>query len=402
MMLAATALTLCMFATPDDGWIRSQWTDDQGRLEVAARRYESSQDPALPSIWLIGVTHVGDAHFYDQLVELMDGTDVVIYESVLPPGGTPPSLEAIDQRAAATAQTASLLASLHAGLPREQLVSWNAANKALTSRDRRIANLARDLSRDGWGVPWRFHSTDDGSAAIGSFGADGRIGGTGDDADLVELIPTEDQSSDHAALQRKMADMMGLAFQLDALDYGDRRWRPGDMRIDQVQEAFEQRGASVEGLTGLMAGTGLMGGLVHGVLDAIPVLDGLFGGRVVDTMQVIIIEMLGQEELIDGALDMQGDVFREVIINMRNDAALAAVDRAAADMTPGSSIAVLYGGGHMPQMAETMEGPRGYQAVETRWHPAITFNISESPLSPAEVAMLRGWLDSMGSSFFGR
>ena len=151
-----------------------------------------------------------------------------------------------------------------------------------------------------------------------------------------------------------------------------------------------------------MAGTGLMGGLVHGVLDAIPVLDGLFGGRVVDTMQVIIIEMLGQEELIDGALDMQGDVFREVIINMRNDAALAAVDRAAADMTPGSSIAVLYGGGHMPQMAETMEGPRGYQAVETRWHPAITFNISESPLSPAEVAMLRGWLDSMGSSFFGR
>jgi hypothetical protein len=54
-------------------------------LEIAARTFVSSA-PGAPSIVLVGVSHVGEHKLYAGLQSLLDGHDVVLYESVKPPG----------------------------------------------------------------------------------------------------------------------------------------------------------------------------------------------------------------------------------------------------------------------------------------------------------------------------
>ena len=401
MWLVASILALT--SVSDDAWIRSQWTDQHGQLEVAARRYEPADAQAQqPAVWLIGVTHIGDAAFYSALEELMDGMDVVVYESVLPPGGTPPQLEIEKKRAEATLATAKLLASLYAGLEPSDMCTWTHAHQALSQRDARLGNMARELSRDGWGVPWHLVHDHKGVVRIESWGADAQPGGKDDSTDIRVVVPAESPEEDHGELQRKLGDMLGLSFQLDVLNYGDPRWVPGDLRMDQVAAAFEDRGESVQELTGLMSGTGLAGRMVHGMVEAMPMIDVMFGGRVVDTFHVILIEMLGQESLVEGALSVYGDTFREVIIDLRNEAALAAMDRAVSDRADVAEVGVLYGGGHMAHMAQLMQGPRNYQLVETRWFPAITFDVNASPLSEMEVTMLRNWFGAMGARMFAQ
>ncbi len=399
MFLAASVVSMAVVS--DDAWIRSQWTDQRGHLEVAARRYEPVDvESEQPAVWLIGVTHIGDAEFYTALDDLMDGMDLVVYESVLPPGGTPPEHEA--DKAAATLATAELLASLYAGLPPADTTTWTHAHQALRRQDARLGNMAVELSRDGWGVPWHFSQDAQGVVWITSLGADGRPGGVEDAADIQVQVPAVLQDEDNGELQRSLANMLELSFQLDALDYGEPSWVPGDLRIDQVAAAFEARGESVQELTGLMSGTGLSGRMVHGMLKAMPMIDALFGGRVVDTFRVVLIEMLGQESLVNGALGMYGDAFREVIIDLRNEAALAAMDRALVERTGVEEVGVLYGGGHMAHMAELMQDARDYQVVETRWFPAISFDVSTSPLSSMEVSMLRNWIGTMGARMFAQ
>ena len=40
-----------------------------------------------------------------------------------------------------------------------------------------------------------------------------------------------------------------------------------------------------------------------------------------------------------------------------------------------------------------------YKVVDERWLPAITIELDESPLTRAEVDMLRGWIGSIGRGF---
>ena len=69
-------------------WTRKAESENQVSLEIASRKYIAEDKP---DIWLVGVVHIGDASYYEKVSELLDGMDMVLYESVMPTGSRPPA-----------------------------------------------------------------------------------------------------------------------------------------------------------------------------------------------------------------------------------------------------------------------------------------------------------------------
>jgi len=389
MMLAAIAMTITCGGEP---WIRSAWDEHGGRLELAARVWDRSNGQQ--RLWLVGVSHIGDPAFYEAVAEILDEADIVVFESVLPEGATPPGGEDDAARAASTERTAGLLADTAGDASAASWASWVTGEAV----DPRIRAMLRPLSRDGWGRPWVIRPPqDDQPGMVVSLGADGRVGGVDHDADIAIAILPEQSTEDGSSLQRVMADSLGLVFQLDHLPYGDPRWVPGDLTIRELHEAFDHRGTGVVELTNLMAGRGLAGGLVHGVFKMLPTVDALFGGRIADTMRIVFIELLSDENAVKAAMDMQGPDFEEVLLDLRNERAMD-VALQIADRDGGPDVAIVYGAAHMPGLVELLEAAGGHwEAAGASWHPAITFDQADSVLGEGETAMLRNWAGSLGN-----
>jgi hypothetical protein len=377
VMVAQSPLT-------EAAWLRPVWDDAGGRLEVAARAYEPAAGG--PRVWLVGVIHVGEPGYYEAVEEVLALSEVVVFESVLPTGGTPPGGEDDSTRVEQTTATAELLARALAGTTASD---WNGSMRWLTKQEPRMVGIVRTLPRDGWGRPWIITPPTDGAVGrIVSRGADGTLGGD----DIVVDIPAEQSETSERGLQRTMAESLDLVFQLDRLPYGTPSWTPGDLSIDEIGAAFAARGERIEDLTDLLEEKGLLGGLARGIFGMIPTLDAFFGGRVVDTMHVMLIEMLGNESTIDLALSMQGPAFKEVLLDLRNERAMEVTDARMARSPGMNSIAVLYGAGHLSGLVELLSQRGDYEQVDERWLPAITLEVANSPLSRAEIDMLRGWV----------
>jgi hypothetical protein len=373
------------------GWMRPVWNETGGQLEIAARAYEPVDGG--PRVWLVGVIHIGEPGYYAAVELLLSESDCVVFESVLPTGGLPPCGADDTERAEQTEATADLLAGMLAG---SQAADWNGAISSLAANEPRTVGIARTLDRDGWGRPWILTRAEDGlSRQLMSFGADGAPGGDAAAADIVVEISSTKPDPIDGGLQRTMAESLGLVFQLDELPYGKSSWTPGDMSIDEVSAAFAARGERIEDLTDMLDEKGFVGGLVRGIFGMIPTLDALFGGRVVDTIRVVLIETLGNESTVNGALRMQGPAFKEVLLDLRNERAMQVTDAEIMANDDLESIAVLYGAGHLSGLADLLAEQGEYTMVDERWLPAIHLNISESPLSKGEVDMLRGFAGRM-------
>lgn len=373
-----------------DTWIRSNWDEAGGGLEIASRMWVD--DLGEQKLWLVGVSHIGEPSFYEAIEELLESVDVVVFESVLPHGALPPGGDDDASRASSTAHTATLLAQMGGSEPVVDWASWISGNTI----DPRTQAILRPLSRDGWGRPWQIQpAKGDQPAMLSSFGSDGKPGGVSHAADIEVAIQTPMDSPDASTLQRSMAESLGLVFQLDHLPYGDARWIPGDLTIGEIEEAFRDRQMETVDLTNLLTGKGLAGGIVHGLFRAIPTLDQLFGGRISDTLRIMLIEMLSDESLVSAAMDMQGPAFEEVLLDLRNQRGMeVALEMASRSDAP--DIAVVYGAAHMPGMAEILEAHPAWRAESELWRRAITFKQSESILSDTEVSMLRRWSREMG------
>jgi len=156
--------------------------------------------------------------------------------------------------------------------------------------------------------------------------------------------------------------------------------QPGSTKEAGAAEGFES-------LLEVMQGNSLWSGLAQlglSFLSSSPKLQA-FG-------KLALIEMLGQ---------MQGDPQRlqglppqihdllTVLIQKRNEKVLRDLKVAAAKTARNSSIAVFYGTGHMPDMEIRLRQQLNYRPVEQIWLTAISVNLAESEISPAEWGFIR-------------
>jgi hypothetical protein len=338
-------------------------------LQVAVRQFEPAEGEG-PRVGLVGVAHIGDGDFYERMQAHLDAYDRVLFESVLPAGARAGG-ETDDERAASTENALEFIARVAEAHRRERRLypeDMDGIRDWARALDPRLRMWSGVTPFDGWGHPIEYerHAID--RFTVRSLGRDGAPGGEGHDADVTYDVPPRplaEQRSESAGMQVELAEALGLDFQLDAIDYDRRHWLCSDMAMDQVNAALSRRGVGAELLQDQLSGASLPARAVRFLLQAMKLADLVFDGAIADTVKVMMIEMLGNEEMMGQSLDQMGDGFSEVIIDLRNqvviDDLVLLLEREGADV---ETIGIFYGAAHMPDMAERMRDQLGYVEVE--------------------------------------
>lgn len=376
-------------------------------LEIAVRDYRPADDVDGPVISLVGVAHIGDAAYYDQLQVLLDENDLVLYESVAPTGAAGARGDTARERAASTRNAARFIGQLAASQA-DATGRWPSDTDALSfwveGRDARLGHFATRASVDAWGRSFAIlpaagvGTSDDDMRIVTSWGRDGEPGGEGDDADIMVVVQSDeglglggDGQSEEDNLQKSLAEALGLAYQLEAVDYDRAHFVPSDMAIDEVNAAMLERGADFSLVEGTLAGSSLPAQVVKIMLNVIGMADRFTGGAASLAMKVMFVEMLGDESVFDSGMQQLDPAFGEVIIDVRNQ---RVIDDLAAVLSRGperlDTIAVFYGAGHLVDLAERMEDQLGYVPTgDVQWLPAISIDLKTSPVSERQLRQIR-------------
>ncbi|QDT04547.1 hypothetical protein K227x_29390 [Rubripirellula lacrimiformis] len=164
-----------------------------------------------------------------------------------------------------------------------------------------------------------------------------------------------------ASMQTGMKDMLNLEYQLELIDYMAKNFRHADMSPDEFVEDLERRGDSVWKMVARMMGAGLAsqasGGGDAGMLFA------MFSSDRPKKMKQAMARQLVDIELVTAGMDDANG--ENTLIKGRNGKAF---DVLRDDLDNGKqSVAVFYGAGHLPDMAERLETDFQMHPVETTW-----------------------------------
>jgi hypothetical protein len=345
-------------------------------LQVAIRSFKNPDKADLPVVRLVGVTHIGDKAYYDELQKLLDEQDVVLFEGVKP-GSAASDLAKADDAAKAkvTKSRQRLLAILvtryrekHGELPKTLA-------EAYTGLHGSMGRLGKAASLDGWGRPnlYEIQPAHEGRSAkfdIVSLGADGLTGGQGADADVkfsAQKPLTKDEKSGGEGIQLQLAKALGLEFQLVAVDYNRTKWRNSDMTIDELQKALEEAGASGGMLFSMLDGSSMMSKLL-----------GAFLGMVASSpemsfmMKAMVVETLAHaDEMMESQAAVRGmGAMMKVLIEERNKVVFKDLERLITEEPEVKSVALFFGAGHLPDMEERLAA-MGYRETGVTWKNAI-------------------------------
>ena len=208
--------------------------------------------------------------------------------------------------------------------------------------------------------------------------------------DLIHSSESRDpRPRDGRGLQAQLATALGLAFQLEALDYNDDRFVLADMTVRQLDASAKAKGADMGPLLGSLSGSSLPARAVRAVLLLVRLADLVSGNQVRDIIKVVLIETLSNPEALEQAqregAGMPGlGKMMEIILDERNDVALDILDRTLA-AEQARDIALLYGAAHNPGLAIGLQ-ERGFEAVgEPVWFSGIEVDLQGSNLDPSTV-----------------
>lgn len=375
-------------------------------LEIAVTRFESDQENR-PSVTLVGVAHIGEPAYYDALQQRLNSFDVVLYESVMPPGvkgrlGDSTEARVDYTRAAMTFVWSQVLQYKQA---RQQFpASLDAVREYIAGGDSRYAQWFDDALTDGWGRPLHFEcegsvgdADDDAhrNCTLLSYGADGEPGGEGPAQDISSSDPQIAAqaefyvSAGEENLQGQLASALDMEFQLDAIDYNQPGWVCSDMTIDELNAAMAERGIDFSVMGGTLAGSSLPGKVVKVLLRLMSVMDAMMDGAITDLFKITLIEMLGDERIMETSMDQFGRGFGEVIIGERNQVVVDDLSDVIEAHSGDDSIAVFYGAGHLTDFEQRLEQQLGYAPAETQWLSAMTVDLQQSAVSEAQLRQMR-------------
>ena len=370
-------------------------------LEIVTRDYVPSNGSG-PRVGLVGVAHIGDAAFYDKLQDVLDQYDIVLYESVKPPGAGGAGGDTPEQRIASTEAALQFLGGMlkayHAATGKYPSTLDGLTTFAV-AHDVRYGEFIAAAAMDAWNRPMIYEVTPDRDAyTLQSLGADGQVGGENEDADLsVDVATLIDPlaQAEEDNLQVQLANAFRLEFQLEAMDYSKPNWRCSDLAMDEIARRFEARGLDFGPLGGTLAGSSFPAKVVSALLGLLRFFDSLTDGAVADSMKVVLIEMLGNPILLEQGMAQFGPGFDEVIIDDRNQVAIDDLKAIIEHEPEVRSVAIFYGAAHMPDMAQRLKEQLGYEAAEEQWLTAIKLDFKKSAVTQREIDQLRTMVKRM-------
>ena len=422
MIFAITALSLSAIAQdpiavvePSLEWTRRASGENVVSIELVSRRYEAQ---GKPDLWLVGVAHIAEESFYDDVAMLLDEMDIVLYESVRPSGSRQPSGNTEEERVESTKKSLEFVADVAKRAAEEAEVLPETLEDVISDAsilDRRLSGWVEDASVDAWGRPFALQvNQEENTVTLWSFGSDGAVGGNGSASDLTstrtimieeidlseleldeEIEFTDDElenideekEATNKGMQEELADILGLEFQLDALPYEDPNWFCSDLTMDEVESKLKERGADASVL-GTISGESFTAKIAVGLMKMIPMLDSLTNGGVKETAKLLMIEILSIPESGQMLEGVEPDLAHVIIVDRNTEllSDIAATIDIAEDL---STIGVLYGAGHMSDLSPRLKGMFGYEPVEEKWLTAMSVNPNDSFLDEKYMKQMR-------------
>ena len=365
-------------------------------LEISSRAFRSPRQDG-PVVHLVGAVHIGDAAYYRQLQEFLDGHDLVLFEGVKPAG--------IGNEAADDAARAKLTSSrqrLLAVLIERHRQKHGAYPGTLDAMQGELlgsaARLAAAAATDGWGRAQAYRTDGSPSATFDlvSLGSDGVEGGEGHAADLrfsaQKPLSRREKAASGQGIQSQLASALGLEFQLEAIDSARPSWRNSDMSIDQVQERLAASGASADVFFSLLDGTSLASRFVSVLLGFIKA-----SPPMAMSVKVMLVETLANAEaMMSGKGGGDGlDAMMKVIVVDRNAEVFKDLENVL-EREPGvKSIAIFYGAGHLPDMERRLTEDMRFAFDHDRWFPAISLDLASQPGAAAQAKSMRATMQRM-------
>lgn len=165
-----------------------------------------------------------------------------------------------------------------------------------------------------------------------------------------------------ASMQSGMKDMLNLEYQLELIDYLAENFRHADMSPQEFSEDLSRRGDSVWKMVARMMGAGLASQAQTG--GDVGLLMALLSGedRSMRMKRSMARQLVEVEAITAGIDDADGE---NTLIKGRNRKAFRILRE---ELDEGQKkLAVFYGAGHLPDMAERLEEKFSMAAQKTTW-----------------------------------
>ena len=382
------ASDLSASATLDDArvssFVRSESSEGYTSFQTRVRHYRRS-DGSGAEVSLVGVVHIGDRAYYQQLVELLAQSDVVLYESVLPRGafGTRGESNAIKQ-----IRTQEAMLFLRTLLERMRRVHGSypasmAELRAFTvARDTRLARPIDLACTDGWGGAITYALASPTTFTLLSLGSDAREGGRDHALDLVlgalpapeevdapALVDSSEKPKNSARDERRdlygeLADALDVALQVRSIDYDRTGWIPADLPLEELLDRLWRRGERSMTIEMLSNDNGFAQGMLRFLLS--------FVSKSLP-FKKLVVETMGKAASATGEKSSSGlgSVDARLIIDERNDAVLLELRHQLERADAPRSIAIFYGAAHMPDFEESLQRDFDMVPVSSQWFTAM-------------------------------
>jgi hypothetical protein len=393
----------------DDAFIRTVENKEAGNviLQMAIRRFERNGQ-AGPIVTMHSAIHIADQVFYEKLQKLLDEKDVVLFESVKPPGAGRPehSLTGADSsefKIATTKMRLRLLGIAALAFERKNKKLPADMQELLKSVDGKLEMYSNLLAKDGWGneflyalLPEPVKDSGENSSAtkskkpgfeIISLGEDKAQGGEGAGADVLlsnqKPISSRDVPKEgDQGIQADLAEALGLVFQLNAMKHDKSNWRNSDLSIDQVQERLAASGADGDELFKMLNGSSMQAGVLKLLLGFMKLMPSLqVSGK------LMIIEAMGSADQL--MVNMPGaNKMMDVILKDRNKVVIDDLANIIQRDPTVKHVGIIYGGAHMPDLEESLQ-KMGYQETSVEWLDAITVMLPKNPAERQQLESMR-------------
>lgn len=205
------------------------------------------------------------------------------------------------------------------------------------------------------------------------------------------------------SIQSKLARSLGLAFQLEAIDYSKPNFENCDMDIAQLEKIFSKKEVATEGkyseagqewekLKGLYLGDSFASVIADLLLKFVG-----SSPRMSALMKIVFIETLskieGDLEQWEGMPDSMRELLK-VLIKERNNVIIARLREVLPKLKKQDSVALFYGAAHMYDLEARVCKEFGYKPSETIWFKAFSVDGDKYGISEFEFNFVRRLVDN--------
>jgi len=353
-------------------------------LETAVRLFVPKSEEG-PEISLVAVVHMGSEGYYRNVQEILDSKDLVFYEGVKAadsPGTQKTRVSCTRLRIRFIRILAERYRMCFDRYPR----SLDELRKVVGRRRKDLTGRLRQSLKDGWGRAVKYVSGEK-SVTILSYGADGKKGGKGDDADIEARqtidaadVDESDPPSDSPAWM--LAGALGLKYQMEGINYDRDHFRNSDVSIEWVRLRLEDNSA-FKNLEAFVGGEGWRGVLLAVMLKIVTA-----SPSTASAVKLVMLEMFaGMKEI--PAADPATKEMMEVILEGRNKVVEKDLQKAVRQSGGEKSIAVFYGAAHMADLEKHLTTELGYRSEKVTWLTAFSMDTEKEGVSPVTARIIR-------------